>query len=62
MVIGTQVFIRIVQEVKEAATDAVAETMVETVRFGTFPSQYVRECAKDRLQKHINKYQSAIPA
>jgi hypothetical protein len=62
MVIGTAVFQRIFFELKESATNAVAETMAETPRFGSFKPDHIRECAKERLQKHINQYQSAIPA
>jgi hypothetical protein len=53
MTIDTAVFRRIVQEAKtagrNAAVRAVADTMQETARFGTFARQYVEKCAQDRL-------------
>lgn len=61
MTIGTQVFQRIIHEIKESATSAVAETMAETPRFGCFCPEHLRKCAEERLQKHINKNQSVIP-
>lgn len=59
MQIDTRIFRRIVlekqEEIKRAAIKAIADTMEETVRFGTFRRDYVEGCAEDRLSKAILK-------
>lgn len=59
--IETAVFRRILNEqVRErtsaltnAAVDAIAETMQETVRFGGFSAEYIRGCAQARLNTRL---------
>lgn len=60
--LGTAVFHRILLEREEqaskkiynAAVKALKDTMQkETVRFGTFGSEYVEGCAQDRLEFYI---------
>lgn len=58
MQIGTAVFKRIVNEHRNAAIDAVQESMVESVRFGLFNKDYVRGCAEGRFQEHLDKKQN----
>ncbi len=55
MTIDTRVFRRIVQEHREAGIQSVADTMQETVRFGTFSRPYVEGCAKDRYEAKLNQ-------
>lgn len=61
--LGTAVFRRVIEEAREkgfilareVGVNALTETMQkETVRFGTFDSQYVRKCAEDRWRHYSN--------
>ena len=61
MQMNTQVFVRIVEEAKNesrqvqsAAEVAIADLMEsETVRFGSFTREYVKECAKAWLDARL---------
>lgn len=55
MVLDTQVFRRILQEHREAAVNAIAQTMDETVRFGAFNPDYRKDCASDRFEENLKK-------
>jgi hypothetical protein len=57
MTLDTSVFRRIVEEAKagtailrKAAVKAVADTMEETSRFGSYSRPYIEACAKDRIE------------
>lgn len=58
MTLDTQVFRRIITEHREAAVNAIDETMVETVRFGTFNPEYRRGCAADRFEDNLKRVQN----
>lgn len=57
MTLDTAVFIRIMTEHRQAAIEAIDETMAETVRFGTFKPDYRKGCASDRFEEHLFKQQ-----
>lgn len=59
MEIDTRVFRRIVSEardkVRSVAIVMIADTMEETVRFGTFSRPYVEDCAIRRMDGKVPK-------
>lgn len=60
MILGTAVFQRILmehrqegfKEAREVGVRALTDTMIETVRFGTFSSETVKDCAEARFNQY----------
>lgn len=58
MTIDTKVFRRILDEYRQAGVNATLQTMKETVRFGGFNENYIKQCAQDRFDSELKKVQS----
>jgi hypothetical protein len=43
------------EKLKQAAIQAIADTMAETVRFGSFDRKYIEACAERRLKESLAK-------
>lgn len=55
MILGTEVFKRIVQNKREAAINAVTEALAQTYRFGGFNIKYIRACAEELVDKKLKE-------